>query len=228
MFFRSKRDKSDEASRNTCYVIEKYQPYVHFRFVDQGWQSDFDFLNILRVLNIMLFYNVVFLLFIFLFFPETIIALLCAVKWAVLFNPEKTGFDLWVKWHLVHSNSFKRATLLLGDWRNSHSVCFYAHLPVCPFFSNKVLFIFLPPTTFKREEKASKMVLKFSKKTCHWVRRLSFLSNKFLNMNSVATYAWLASGLPFARWPQSTEVRRSLLVFAQWLVRRCTGCCQWI
>jgi len=164
MFFRSKRDKSDEASRNTCYVIEKYQPYVHFRFVDQGWQSDFDFLNILRVLNIMLFYNVVFLLFIFLFFPETIIALLCAVKWAVLFNPEKTGFDLWVKWHLVHSNSFKRATLLLGDWQNSHSVCFYAHLPVCPFFSNKVLFIFLPPTTFKREEKASKMVLKFSKK----------------------------------------------------------------
>lgn len=63
MFFRSKRDKSDEASRNTCYVIEKYQSYVHFRFVDQGWQSNFDSLNIHGVLNIMLFYNVVFLYF---------------------------------------------------------------------------------------------------------------------------------------------------------------------
>lgn len=91
MFFRSKRDKSDEASRNTCYVIEKYQPYVHFRFVDQGWQSNFDSLNIHGVLNIMLFYNVVFLCF---FFPETILALLCAVKRAILFNSEKAGFDL--------------------------------------------------------------------------------------------------------------------------------------
>lgn len=34
-FYRSKRDKSEKTSRNKCYVIEKYQPYVHFRFVDQ-------------------------------------------------------------------------------------------------------------------------------------------------------------------------------------------------
>lgn len=35
MFFRSKRDKSEKTSRRRCYVIEKYQPYLHFRFVDQ-------------------------------------------------------------------------------------------------------------------------------------------------------------------------------------------------
>lgn len=30
----------------------------------------------------------------FIFFPETILALLCAVKQAILLNSEKAGFDL--------------------------------------------------------------------------------------------------------------------------------------
>jgi len=35
MFFRSKVDNGEKTSRNKCYVLGKYQLYVHFIFVDQ-------------------------------------------------------------------------------------------------------------------------------------------------------------------------------------------------